>query len=298
MYDLVIVGGGPAALAAATYATGKQLAIRVVADRLGGKSGWRQRLIGQLDDEYLAGDEAVQLFARKIAGAGLVIGGRASDVQHDGATFVVQTEHGDLACTTVLLATGASPTELDVPGAKEFLGQGVGYSVTTHAHLVAQRSVAVVGDTLRALRGAAELAKTASTVYLLLSDPTLLADPLATSLATKSNVEILSGARVREVAGGSSVEEVVVEHEGQTRRLAVDAAFVELHLHANSGPVRRLLDLAPGQFIPINDKNATAVAGLFAAGDVTTSFGEQTLIALGEGNKAALSAYDYVLSRG
>ena len=240
MYDLVIVGGGPAGLAAATYATGKQLAIRVVADRLGGKAGWRQRLIGQLDDEYLAGDEAVQLFARKIDSAGLVIGGRASDVQHDGATFVVQTEHGDLACTTVLIATGASPTELDVPGAKEFLGQGVGYSVTTHAHLVAQRSVAVLGDTLRALRGAAELAKTASTVYLLLSDPTLLADPLARSLATRSNVEILSGARVREVTGGSSVEELIVEHEGQTRRLAVDAAFLELHLHANSGPVRRL----------------------------------------------------------
>lgn len=298
MYDLVIIGGGPAALAAAIYAAGKQLAIRVVADTLGGKSGWRQRLVGQLEDEYLAGDDAVQLFARRIEQSGVVVADRVTEVRTDGDTFVVATERGgDLQAATVLVATGAAPIELRVPGAKEFLGQGLGYSVTTHAHIAAGKSVAIVGDTLRALRGAAELAKTARTLYLLVSDLTILVDPLAQTLTGKDNVEILTGTRVKEVAGGSGVEEIVVEQNGQARRLAVDAAFIELHLHANSGAVRRMLDLAPGQFIPVDAKNATAVPGLFAAGDVTTAFGEQTLIAIGEGTKAALSAYDYLLAR-
>lgn len=298
MYDLVIVGGGPAALAAAIYAAGKQLSIRVVADSLGGKSGWRQRLVGQLEDEYLAGDEAVQVFARRIEQSGVVVVGRVTEVRTEGTTFVVATERGgDLQATAVLVATGAAPIELNVPGAKEFLGQGLGYSVTTHAHIVADKSVAIVGDTLRALRGAAELATTARRLYLLVSDLTILVDPMAQALRGKDNVEILTDTRVREVAGGSGVEELVVEQDGQVRRLAVDAAFIELHLHANSGAVRRLLDLAPGQFIPVDSKNATTIPGLFAAGDVTTAFGEQTLIAIGEGSKAALSVYDFLLAR-
>ena len=298
MYDLVIIGGGPAALAAAIYATGKQLELRVVADSLGGKSGWRQRVVGQLEDEYLAGDDAVQLFARHIEHAGVVVADRVTQVHTDDDTFVVGTEHnGDLQAAAVLVATGAAPIELPVPGAKEFLGQGLGYSVTTHAHLVAGKSVAIVGDTLRALRGAAELATTARMVYLLVSDPTLLVDPLAQRLQGKDNVDILTGMRVREVAGGASVEEIVIERDGQVRRLAVDAAFIELHLHANSGAVGGLLDLTPGQFIPVDARNATAVRGLFAAGDVTTAVCEQTLIAIGEGTRAALSAYDFVLAR-
>lgn len=94
-----------------------------------------------------------------------------------------------------------------------------------------------------------------------------------------------------------NVEEVIVAHEGMVRRLPVDAAFVDLGLHANSGMVRELLDLEPGQFISVDGRNATAIPDVFAAGDVTTAFGEQTLIAIGEGAKAAISAYDYLLAR-
>lgn len=159
------------------------------------------------------------------------------------------------------------------------------------------KAVVVIGNTLRALRGTAELASTAAHVFLVVPDASLLSAPMAQALRRRSNVEILAGARVKEIAGDQNVEEVVVEHHGELRRLPVDAAFVDLGLKPNCGMVRHLLDLEPGMFMNIDEHNATKVPGLFAAGDVTTAFGEQTLIAIGEGARAALSAYDYILAQ-
>lgn len=298
MYDLLILGAGPAALAAAIYAQGKQLNTLVIGDTIGGKTGARQRLVGQLGDEYLAGETAVQAFADSLRHSDRLLQDRAAVVTKQGDVFTVTTEqHGVFECAAVIVATGATPIALNVPGAQELLGQGLGYSMVTHAQLVVDKTVVIIGNTIRGFRGAAELAQTAAQVHLIVSDTSLLRTPLAQSIQHNPRVRLLIGARVREVAGAFSVEEVVVEHEGALLRLAVDAAFVDLGLHANSGLVRPLLDLAPGQFIPIDAHNATTVAGLFAAGDVTTAFGEQTLIAIGEGAKAALSAYDYLLAR-
>lgn len=297
MNDLIIIGGGPAALAAAIYAIGKQLNILVIADELGGKAGWRQHIVGQLEEEYLAGEEAVRAFEGRITQAGCVLHDRVHNVTKTGDTFQVTTAHnGNLEATAVLVTTGATPIELAVPGSREFLGQGLGYSITTHAHLFAGKTSAVIGNTLRALRGATELAQTARQLYLIVPDPSILAAPLAHAAQQSPNVEILAGAQVIEISGGMNVEEVVVKQGGETRRLAVDAAFVDLGLRANSGMVREILDLEPGRFISVDERNATAVPGLFAAGDVTTDFGEQTLIAIGEGARAAIGAYDYVLA--
>lgn len=298
MYDLLILGGGPAALAAAMYAQGKQLDTLVICETIGGKAGARQRLVGQLGDEYLAGEEAVQAFERRIMHADRVLHDRATSVSKQDEVFHVTTaQHGSFESTAVIIATGATPIELHVPGAREFLGQGLGYSVTTHAQLVAGKTVAIIGNTLRALRGATEVAQTVAQIFLIVPDASLLSAPLAQVLRQHPRVRIFAGAQVDEVAGGFNVEEVVITYAGSVTRLAVDAAFVDLGLHANSGPVRQLLDLDPGQFVGIDERNATTVPGLFAAGDVTTAFGEQTLIAIGEGAKAALSAYDYVLGR-
>jgi thioredoxin reductase (NADPH) len=298
MNDLIIIGGGPAGLAAAIYALGKQLNVLVIYEQAGGKTGWRQRLTGQLAEEYLAGEEAVLTFERRIAASGRVLNDRVTNVTKNGDVFSITTEHhGVLSGAAVIVATGASPIRLKVPGAQEFLGQGLGYSIVTHANLAAGKTAAVIGSTLRALRGTAELAQTAREVFFLTPDASILSSPFAQALRGYPNVTIIAGALVREVAGSFNVEELVIERDGELERLAVDIAFVDLGLHANSGLVRPLLELEPGRFIPIDERNATPVDGLFAAGDVTTAFGEQTLIAIGEGAKAALSAYDYLLAR-
>jgi thioredoxin reductase len=298
MYDLMIVGGGPAALAAAMYAQGKQLKTLVVCETLGGKAGSRQQLVGQLGDEYLPGAEAVHAFERRLLQSNQLLHDRVTTVEKADELFRVMTEqHGVYESVALIIATGATPIELHAPGAQEFLGHGLGYSVTTHAQLLAGKVVVIIGNTLRALRGAAEVAQTATQIFLVVPDASLLSSPLAQTLQRHPRVRIFAGAQVREIGGAFNVEEVVIEHAGQIVRLPAHAAFVDLGLYAKTGMVRALLDLAPGQFIATDERNATSVPGLFAAGDVTTAFGEQTLIAIGEGARAALSAYDYVLEQ-
>jgi thioredoxin reductase len=298
MHDLIIVGGGPAALAGAIYALGKQLDLLLIYDRPEGQAGAHQRLVGQTGEQRLPGEATVQEFRREVLRSGHALRDRVTSVVKRGTSFGVETERrGAFKALAVLVATGAAPIKLEVPGAEEFLGQGLGYSATTHAPLIAGKTAAVIGATERALRGAAELAQTAVQVYLVPHTMPGLATPLGHMLAQLPNVELLAGYRVREVTGGFNVEEVVVERAGTVRRLGVDAAFIDLGLTPNSAPVKHLVATDPAGFITVDAHNATSVPGLFAAGDVTTAFGEQTLIAIGDGARAAWNAYAYVLLR-
>ncbi len=299
MRELIIIGGGAAALSAGMYALGKQIDFVMIYESLGGKAGWRQSLVGQEEVEYLAGEEAVRIFERKIAmQTDRAIRDTVTSVQRADQGFRVETRnHGVLEALAVIVATGATPVRLQAPGAHELLGQGLGYSVTTHAHLLAGKTAAVIGATHRALRGVAELARTAEKVYLITPDPDAASLPMMHAISQRPNVEVLSGYTVDEVVGPMNVEEIVVSREGQQRRIPVAAAFADLGLHPCSECVQHLVRTDEEGFIWVDERMATTVPGIFAAGDVTTSFGEQVLIAIGDGARAALSAYDYLLMR-
>lgn len=298
MYDLIIIGGGAAGLSAATYALAKQLKVRIIYQNLGGKSGWRQTLTGQEAPEQLPAADAVRSLERYVS--------KFSDVTlHDGVSriareaggFRVETFHsGTLEAPALIIATGAAPVRLDVPGAEELLGQGLGYSATTHAHLLAGKTSAVIGNSTRVLRGAAELSRTARQVYLIIPNATNMATPMIRALQQRANVEVLAGYRVTEVIGPMNVEELMIERAGVQRRLAVDAAFVDLGLIPHSDIVKGLVQMDDHGFIWVDGHNCTSAPGIFAAGDVTTAFGEQAMIAAGDGARAALSAYDYLLA--
>jgi thioredoxin reductase len=321
MYDLIVIGGGAAALSATAFALGKQLKVLMIYEKLGGKAGQQLTLRSDNDGgfDYLvghilvhmsrgedapvgesqyAGEELVQLFERQIqARAGLALCDKVTMVSQEGEIFAVNTlssgvQHG----LAVIVATGVTPYPLAVPGARELLGQGLGYSATTHARRLAGKRVVVIGATTRSLRGAAELARTVDRLFLVTLDPIDMPPLILETLRAQPVVQVLEGYEVVALRGDKAIEEVVLDRGGQREVLAVDAAFVDLGLRPNSGVVRHLAAVDADGFIRVDARNATTVPGMFAAGDVTTMFGEQVLIAVGDGARAALSAYDYLLS--
>jgi len=299
MHDLIIIGGGPAALSAAVYALGKHLDVLVFYENLGGKAGTQQHLHRQSGTGAAPGAAVAGILEREIAAQPeRALCDRVVSVSTSEAGFQITTQdHGTYQSKAVIVATGTTPHMLNIPGARELLGQGLGYSATTHAHLVAGKQVAVIGTTARALRGAAELARTAARVYLIAPDAAGLDMPMVQTLQQRPNLEVLADYQVKAVNGPFHVESVVVERGDEHRWLRVEAAFVDLGLMPNSSIVRQLAQLDRDGFVCVDERNATTCAGLFAAGDVTTSFGEQILIAIGDGARAALSAYDYLLAQ-
>jgi thioredoxin reductase len=238
------------------------------------------------------------LLARRVAvHEGAVLRDRVTSVAKVNRLFQVETQrHGRQQSQVVLVATGASPLPLDVPGAKQLANYGIGYSITTHAHLLAGKTAAVIGSTDRALRGVIELANIGAQVYLITPDATGMRTSLAHALRQVPGVTVLERYQVKEIVGATSVEQIVIAQDGEQSMLQVDAVFADLGLLPNSGVVRRIVQVDPDGFIWVDDQQMTTLEGLFAAGDVTTALAENILIAIGDGTRAAVSAYGYLLT--
>jgi thioredoxin reductase len=209
--------------------------------------------------------------------------------------FVVDTVRSDrYEGRTLIVATGAKPQRLNVPGEARLTGYGLSYSATTHASLFLGKDVAVVGQGRRAQWAAADLARKAHRVYLLAHEP-LPDAPLVHRLRQMQNVEIAEGVTVREVCGERFVEGIVVATpEGEERQMPVKGVFVKLPRTPNSGLVREWVDCDERGHIIVDVYCATSWPGVFAAGDVT-HVSEQALVHIGEGAKSAISAYRYLL---
>jgi thioredoxin reductase len=198
----------------------------------------------------------------------------------------------------VILATGSKVKQLDVPGERDYLSRGVSYSAVSYAHLFIDKDTVVIGDDKLAIRAVAELAHSAASVTLIAPDQGALSTPMAQRVLDNEKVSVLANYKVKAIRGDEFAEKVIVESpEGKETGISAAGIFVELGLLPNSEPVRGLVDLDEQGSVMIDKRNHTSVPGLFAAGDVTNAYAEQVLIAVGEGAKAALSAYEYLFSQ-
>lgn len=315
MYDLVIIGGGAASQSAAMYAIGKQINFLLICDRLGGRvdpvePADRDYLVGNIlvhfdtpdadeDEHHLIGSSVVHLFERQLKGArNQIMNDRAVLVRNVDDHFVIETERsGEVEAMTVIVATGAFPRRLEAQGANQRLITSLGYSTTHHRESMGGTSVAIVGETDQAVMSAAEFAQTAARVYLILPTRTDLGSADLAALQVCENIEILAGYRVREVYSENATRRLVIERGPEMVRLRVDAIFADLGSEPAINPVRHLVSCTPTGFIAVDERNATNVPGLFAAGDVTHAEGEQVLVAIGDGARAARNAHFYLLTR-
>lgn len=298
MHDLIVIGGGPAGLTATMYALRKRLDVLLVSKDLGGKTNYHLELPDQ--DSYLLirGVEIVDKFRNELEY--LDFARRMDPVEsvvpeEDG--FTIHTRNGDpLRARAVIVATGTRQQWLDVPGEREYLSKGLCYSAMSYAPLFIDKKTVVIGDGELALRSASELATVANHVHVVGPSGDVLQTPLGQKLQRSENVSILEGHKVARVAGNGYCNRVIVKSPGgEEMELSADGTFVEMNLIPNSQMVSDLIDLDEQGRIKVDCFNRTNVPGVFAAGDVTSIYAEQVLVAVGEGAKAALSAYDYLL---
>ena len=300
MYDLIIIGGGPAGLTAAIYAIRKRLNLLLISKDLGGKTNYRLTLPWVEDYQVIKGLEIVNKFRTELEYLDFARHMESVEqVEARNEHFIVTTKGGAaLESKAVILATGTRQVRMDVPGEKEYTMKGLCYSALSYAPLFIDRSVMVIGDADLALRSVGELATVAREVTMVCTDDRSLDSPLGHKLQQAQNVKIVTGNEVVEVQGDEYARKLILKDgHGILTEYSADGMFVEKALRPNTGMVNGMVTLDKQGRIVIDSACRTNVPGLFAAGDVTNSYAEQVLVAVGEGAKAALSAYEYLLPR-
>lgn len=299
MYDLIVIGGGPAGITAAAIAINQRLETLIIAERWGGQMTYEMHLEDMGGQEVITGEALLDAFRRQLEYLEFARHfDRVTKLTPEEDSFLVETTDGDrFQARALIIATGAKPQRLNVPGEERLAGRGLSYSAVTHAGLFLGKDVAVVGSGRRAQWAAASLARKAHRVYLLAPEP-LVTTPLASKLRRMDNVTLLEGATVQEVLGDQYVEGLRVRMpDGGEQEITVKGVFVKLARVPNSQLVRGWVDCDEQGHIIVDVYCATSWPGVFAAGDVTL-VSEQVLVHIGEGAKAAISAYYYLLMRG
>lgn len=297
-FDVAVVGGGPAGISAAIYSARKGLRTVLIAERLGGQVQETKGIENMISIPYTEGARlAAQLNDHLVKyPVKLLEHRRVKDICGDEKK-TIQLEGGEsLEAGAVIIATGAKWRELGIPGEKEYLGRGVAFCAHCDGPFYRDKRVAVVGGGNSGVEAAIDLAGIARSVVLIEFGDQLKADAvLKEKLASLSNASVILGAKSQEILGdGKKV--IGLEYQDrktqQVERLELDGVFVQIGLLPNSQCVRGRVDLSPAGEILVDAKGRTSAPGIYAAGDVTTIPFKQIVIAMGDGAKVALTAFE------
>ncbi|MDX1915585.1 MAG: alkyl hydroperoxide reductase subunit F [Methylophilus sp.] len=301
-YDVLIVGGGPAGASAAIYAARKGIRTGIVAERFGGQVMDTLGIENFISVKATEGPKLVMALEEHVKSYDVDIMPlqRAASLKKNGLIEVKLESGATLKSKAVIVATGARWRELNVPGEKEYKGKGVAYCPHCDGPLFKGKHVAVIGGGNSGVEAAIDLAGFVGHVTLLQFDPTLKADAvLQNKLKTLSNVTVIVNAQTTEVSGdGQKVNGLNYKDRvsGEVKHIVLEGVFVQIGLLPNTDWLKTS-DVTLSKFneIEVDSHGATSVAGVFAAGDVTTVPYKQIVIAMGEGAKASLGAFDYLI---
>ncbi len=299
MYELIIVGGGPAGMTAAVYAARKLLKTLLISSDIGGQVNWTNGVENYMGYQFIEGDELISKFQKQVNQFPIdqKIGLKVTQIKQFEGGFEVISESGDkYQGKAIILASGKRPRRLNVAGEMELTGHGVTYCSICDGPEFTGQKVAVIGGGNSAIEAALDVVKVAEHVDMISVTP-LTGDPIMIEkLSDADNLTIYTEQTTEKIFGQNMVEGIVIKDlkTGITKQLDVTGVFVEIGLVPNSDMVKDLIKLNQIGEVPVNCACETEIPGLFAAGDVSTAPEKQIIIAAGEGAKAALQAHRYL----
>jgi len=299
VYDVVIIGAGPAGLTAAIYCVRSGLRVQVIGKTVGGQIAEASLVENYPGLKAVSGFELAKRIAEQAESLGIdVLMDEVVGVEQVGDAFIIKTAaSGDFKCRAVILAIGAEPSRLGIKGEEEFRGRGVSYCATCDGPLFKGKDVAVVGGGNSALDAALYLSSLAKTVYLIHRRSEFRAvKALVDKVVERGNiVRVLKRVPI-EIGGSRFVEWIKVKNveTGEVEELRVNGVFIEIGRSVKSDFLKGFVDLDDEGQIIVDSLCRTSRKGVFAAGDATNVPYKQAVIAAGDGAKAALSAYEYL----
>jgi NADH-dependent peroxiredoxin subunit F len=302
MHDVIIVGAGPAGLSAGVYCARKMMDTLVISKDVGGQATWSWEVENYLGYQLISGVELVERFRDHLENfkVELMEGRMITSLTIAEGGFSVNTNKGEeLKAQAVIVASGKVPRMLGIPGEAEYRGRGVAYCATCDAPLFRGKKVAVIGAGNSALDATLQLAQIAERVTVVAEEPALCGDEIRRERVKGSdNIEVLTSSRVTAVRGERFVSGLDFIHEGAERSLEVEGVFIEIGSVPSTAFLPPEVELNELGEMVIDSNNRTSLPGLFAAGDVSNVMEKQIIIAAGEGAKAALSSYSWLVESG
>lgn len=301
IYDVIIIGGGPAGLTAGLYAGRARLKTLILEKATAGGQAATTDLIENYPGfpDGVGGYELTQRIRQQAEHFDCQIKeiSPVTNIEADGDLRRVVTENGDFMAKTIIIASGSEPRTMGVPGESEFRGKGVSYCATCDGAFFRDKVVAVVGGGNSAVEEAIFLTKFASKVYIIHRRSELRADKIVQERAfSNPKIEMIWDAHVKKILGNGKVEEMVVENKRthERRDVPVDGVFFYIGNVPNTTFCEGAVDLDDGDYVITSESLLTSVPGIFACGDCRANLLKQVAVAVGEGALAAVEADKYI----
>lgn len=301
MYDLVIIGAGPAGTSAAVYAARQKLNMLVISKDVGGQVAKKAVDIENYPGfDKISGPELTKLFEEQLKKNEVEVAlGEVLKIEKEGDKFMISTSQGKkYEALAVIVATGADPRPLEVPGEKEFIGKGVSYCSLCDGPVFRDKTIAVIGGGNSGFESALFLSNYVKKIYILEFGEKPKADNENQELVKKSGkAEIITSAKVLRIEGDSFVESLTYQDlkTNKKKKLEIDGVFVEIGYSPATAFVKDLVDFTErDEIVAERETYQTKTPGIFAVGDCNQGKYKQIVTAAGEGAKAALAAYEYL----
>jgi len=302
IYDLIIIGGGPAGITAGIYAGRQRMKTLLITKEFGGQMAKKSTEVCNYPGfARISGMELIEKFVEHLKEQESVEikFSQVSKIEKQNDIFTVTMENAEkVESKTVIVSTGADPRPLEAIGEKEYIGKGISYCVTCDGPIFRNKTIAIVGGGNAGLEAALFMTNYATKIYILEFGAEVKADEANKTDVTKSDkIEIITNASVKEIKGGVMVDSLIYQDNvsKEMKTLEVGGIFIEIGSQPATALAKGLVDFSKRDEIMVESETfTTKTPGLFAAGDDNSGPYKQIVTAAGEGCKTALAAYDYL----